>query len=54
MAGLLMVVIPAGIIPLRKLVVDALIQRLGRLISCHCLSVLALTVRLIAAGWRFG
>jgi len=29
MAGLLMVVIPAGIIPLRKLVVDALISTLG-------------------------
>jgi peroxiredoxin Q/BCP len=50
MPGLVRVVIPAAIIPLRELVVGALIQSLGRLAYCHCLSVLALTVRLIAAG----
>jgi hypothetical protein len=50
MAGSLVVVlIPIGIIPLRRLV-GARIQCLGRLIPCHCLSVLALIVKQIAVG----
>ena len=44
---LVMVVIPADIMPLRRLAVSARTGFLGRRIPCHCLSVLAL--RLIAA-----
>jgi hypothetical protein len=44
-----MVLIPSGILPLRGLNVSARIRPLGRRIPCHCLSVLALIVRLIAA-----
>jgi hypothetical protein len=46
---LVMVLIPIGIIPLRGLDVSTRIRSLGRRIPCHCLSVLALMVRLIAA-----
>jgi hypothetical protein len=46
---LVMVLIPIGIIPLRGLDVSTRIRSLGRRILCHCLSVLALMVRLIAA-----
>jgi hypothetical protein len=46
---LVMVLIPIGIIPLRGLHVSARIGSLGRRIPSHCLSVLALVVRLIAA-----
>jgi hypothetical protein len=46
---LVMFLIPTGIIPLRELDVSARIRLLGRRIPCHCLSVLALIVRLIAA-----
>jgi hypothetical protein len=50
MAGSLVVVlIPIGIIPLRRLV-GARIQRFGRFIPCHCLSVLALIIKQIAVG----
>jgi hypothetical protein len=50
MAGrLVMVLIPIGIFPLRGLHVSTRTRSLGRRISCHCLSVLALTMRLIAA-----
>jgi hypothetical protein len=44
-----MVLIPIGIIPLRARDVSTRIRLLGRRISCHCLSVLALIARLIAA-----
>ncbi len=44
-----MVLIPIGIIPLRGLGVGTRTSPLGRRIPCHCLSVLALLVRLIAA-----
>jgi hypothetical protein len=44
-----MVLIPAGIIPLRGLDVSTRTRPLGRRIPCHCLSVLGLIVRLIAA-----
>jgi hypothetical protein len=46
---LVMVLIPIGIFPLRGLDVSARIGSLGRRIPCHCLSVVALIVRLIAA-----
>jgi hypothetical protein len=46
---LVMVLIPIGIFPLRGLGVSARFRSLGRRIPCHCLSVLALVVRLIAA-----
>jgi hypothetical protein len=46
---LVMVLIPIGIIPMRGLDVIARIRSLGRRVLCHCLSVLALIVRLIAA-----
>src|SRR6266404_2914496 len=46
---LVMVLIPIGIIPKRGLDVIARIRSLGRRVLCHCLSVLALIVRLIAA-----
>jgi hypothetical protein len=46
---LVMVLIPSGILPLRGLNVSTRIRPLGRRIPCHCLSVLALIVRLIAA-----
>jgi hypothetical protein len=46
---LVMVLIPIGIIPLRGLEASTPIRSLGRRIPCHCLSVLTLMVRLIAA-----
>jgi hypothetical protein len=46
---LVMVLIPTGIIPLRELDVSTRLGPLGRRIPCHCLSVPALIVRLIAA-----
>ena len=50
---LVMVLIPIGIIPLRELdVVSTRTRPLGRCIACHCLSVLAPIVRLIAAAAR--
>jgi hypothetical protein len=50
MAGRLVVVlIPIAIIPLRGLDVCTRTKPLGRRILCHCLSVLALMVRLMAA-----
>jgi hypothetical protein len=45
---ILMVLIPAGIIPLRGMDVSTRTRPLGRRIPCHCLSVLGLIVRLIA------
>jgi hypothetical protein len=45
-----MVLIPIGVFPLRGLDVSARIGSLGRRIPCHCLSVVALIVRLIAAN----
>jgi hypothetical protein len=45
---LVMVLIPIGIFPLRGLDVSTRTGFLGRRIPCHCLSVLALMVRLIA------
>jgi hypothetical protein len=45
---LVLVLIPIGINPLRKLVAGVRIQCLGRLIACHCLSVLALIIKQIA------
>ena len=47
-SSLVVVLIPTGIIPLRELVVGTRIQCLGRLIPCHCLSVLALIIKQIA------
>jgi len=44
-----MVLMPSGIFPLRGLDVSRRTRPLGRRIPCHCLSVLALIVRLIAA-----
>jgi hypothetical protein len=50
---LILVLIPIGIIPLREPdVVGARTRPLGRRIPCHCLSVLALIARLIAAKAR--
>jgi hypothetical protein len=46
---LVMVLIPIGIIPLRGLYVSTRFKPLGRRIACHCLSVPALMVKLIAA-----
>jgi hypothetical protein len=46
---LVMVLIPIGIIPLRGLDVSTRTRPLGRRIASHCLSVLALIARLIAA-----
>src|ERR1019366_9309029 len=46
---LVMVLIPIGIIPLRGLDASTRFRPLGRRIPCHCLSVPALIVRLIAA-----
>ena len=48
--GLVVVLIPIGIIPLRRLVFGARIQRFGRLVACHCLSVPALIVKQVAVG----
>lgn len=48
MRGLVMLMIPIGIIPLQGLVIGARTMRLWRLFPCHCLSELAL--RTIAAG----
>ncbi|MES2032431.1 MAG: hypothetical protein V4477_24920 [Pseudomonadota bacterium] len=50
MPRLVMLMIPIGIIPLQGLVIGARSIRLWRLISGHCLSVLALTVRMIVTG----
>ncbi|WP_286144231.1 hypothetical protein [Bradyrhizobium sp. NFR13] len=50
MPGLVMLMIPIGIIPLQGLVIGARSIRLWRLISGHCLSVLALTMRMIVTG----
>jgi hypothetical protein len=50
MRSLVMLMIPIGIIPLQGLIVCAGTLRLGRLIPCHCLSVLALMMRTIASG----
>ncbi len=47
---LVMVLIPTGIIRLRALDVCTRFRSLGRRIPCHCLSVRALLVRLIAAN----
>jgi hypothetical protein len=47
--GIVMVLIPTGIIPLREPDVSTWIRSLGRRVPCHCLSVRALVVRLIAA-----
>jgi hypothetical protein len=47
--SLVMVVIPSGIVQLRELSISARFRPLGRRIACHCLSVPALMVRLIAA-----
>jgi hypothetical protein len=48
---LIMVLIPTGIIPLREVdIVSARTGPFGRRISCHCLSVLAPIVRLIATA----
>jgi hypothetical protein len=50
MAGrLVIVLIPIGIISLRGLHVSTRFQPLGRRNACHCLSVPALMVKLIAA-----
>jgi hypothetical protein len=46
---LVMVLIPTGIVRLRALDVCTRFRSLGRRIPCHCLSVRALLVRLIAA-----
>jgi hypothetical protein len=43
-----MLLIPINIIPLRKLIVGTRVQRRGRLFPCHCLSVLALLMGLVA------
>jgi hypothetical protein len=45
--SLVLVLIPVGIIPIRRLV-GAGIQRFGRFVPCHCLSVLALIIQPIA------
>jgi hypothetical protein len=51
MAGhLVMILIPTGIMRRRVLDVSTRTGSLGRRFSCHCLSVLALIVRLIAAS----
>jgi hypothetical protein len=42
--------IPVNIVPLRQLIVGTRIQRRGRLFPCHCLSVLALLMGLVADG----
>jgi hypothetical protein len=44
----ILVVIPIGIIQRRGLDISTRIRPLGRRIPCHCLSVPALIVRLIA------
>jgi hypothetical protein len=50
MRSLVVLVLPIGIIPTQGLVIGARTLRLWRLIPCHCLSVLALNLRTIAAG----
>jgi hypothetical protein len=50
MRSLVMRMIPIGIIPLQGPVISTRSIRLWRLISGHCLSVLALSVRTIITG----
>jgi hypothetical protein len=47
--GLVMVMVPIGIIQRQGLEIGMRIRPLGRRVACHCLSVPALMVRLIAA-----
>jgi hypothetical protein len=46
---LMMVLMPIGVIQRRGLDISTRVRPLGRRIPCHCLSVQALIVRLIAA-----
>ncbi|GAC1637188.1 MAG: hypothetical protein NVS4B4_17170 [Bradyrhizobium sp.] len=47
--GLVVIVIPTGVIPLRVLEISTRTGALGRRFTCHCLWVPALMVRRIAA-----
>jgi hypothetical protein len=47
-ANFRMKLIPVGLVPLRRLVIGVRIDRLWQLVPSHCLSVLALVMRMIA------